>query len=203
MRKAAVGLAVAFLAYEGLSYYLSTVEHFEFDVSEANFGRLWPNRFWLFLHFTGGTAALFTGPLQLWSGVRDRHREIHRWIGRVYVAGVFLAGGSAFYLSVFTRPRSFGVALFVLAVAWWFTVSRAFWAVKHHRITSHQVWMMRGYALTMSFVSFRVLNELPLWTFAGEARLAVVLWVSWVLPLALTELLLLRRAADRRRLMSS
>ena len=117
---------------------------------------------------------------------------------------MFLAGASAFYLAFFTRPRSFGIALFVLAVAWWFTVGRAFGAIKRRQIASHQAWMIRGYALTFSFVGVRVLTELPLWAFAGEARQAVVLWVSWILPLALTEAFRLRgRGADGRRLETS
>ena len=60
---------------KGLRSYVATIEHFAFDISEANFGRLWPNRFWLLLHITGGTAALFAGPFQLWSGLRNSHRR--------------------------------------------------------------------------------------------------------------------------------
>src|SRR4030095_9164675 len=77
MRKAAIALALGFLSYKGLQYYVATIEHFAFDYSEANFGRLWPNRLWLLLHIAGGTAALFAGPFQLWSGLRNKHRLIH------------------------------------------------------------------------------------------------------------------------------
>jgi hypothetical protein len=190
MRKAAVALALGFLAYKGLYYYASTIEHFAFDYSEANYGRLWPNRFWLFLHIAGGTLALFAGPFQLWSGLRDRHRPIHRWTGRVYVTGVLLGGVAAFYLAFFSQPRSFGIALFAMAVAWWVTVGVAIVAVKQYRIEAHRAWMIRGYVVTFSFVTFRMLIEMPLWSMAGDARLAVVLWVSWVAPLAVIEVVL-------------
>lgn len=187
MRKAAIALALGFAAYKGLQYYASTIEHFAFDYSEVNYGRLWPNRFWLFLHIAGGTVALFAGPFQFWSGLRDRHRAIHRWTGRVYVTGVLLGGAAAFYLSFFSRPRSFAVALFALAVAWWVTVALAIVAVKQYWIEAHKAWMIRGYVVTFSFVTFRMLIEMPLWSMVGDARLAVVLWVSWVAPLTLTE----------------
>jgi len=190
MRKAAISLALGFLAYKGLQYYAVTIEHFAFDYSEANFGRFWPNRFWLLLHIVGGTVALFVGPFQLWSGLRDSHRLIHRWTGRVYVAGVLLGGGTAFYLSFFSQSRSFGVALVALGVAWWFTVSTAVIAIKRHRIEAHKAWMIRGYVVTFSFVTFRMLIDMPLWSFAGQSRLAVVLWLSWVAPLAVAEALL-------------
>jgi uncharacterized membrane protein YozB (DUF420 family) len=197
MRKAAVALALGFLAYKGLQYYASTIEHFAFDYSEANFGRLWPNRFWLLLHIAGGTAALFTGPFQLWSGLRDSHRRIHRWTGRVYAGGVLFGGAAAFYLSFFSQPRSFGVALFALGVAWWVSVGAALVAVKQHRIEAHKAWMIRGYVVTFSFVTFRMLIEMPLWSLVGDSRLAVVLWVSWVAPLTVSEVLMRSVRSER------
>ena len=190
MRKIAIALACGFLAYTGLQYYAATIEHFALDYSEANFGRFWPNRFWLLLHISGGTAALFAGPFQLWSGLRDSHRRVHRWTGRVYVAGVLVGGAAAFYLSFFSQPRSFGVALFALGVAWWVTVGTAVVAIKRQRIDAHRTWMIRGYVVTFSFVTFRMLIEMPLWSFACHARLAVVLPLACVAPLAMIEALL-------------
>ena len=123
---------------------LPTIEHFAFDYSEPSFGRFWPNRLWLLLHIAGGTAALFAGPFQLWSGLRHSHPRIHRWTGRVYVSGVLLGGAAAFYLSFFSQPRSFGIALFALAVAWWVTVGVAIVAIKQYRIEAHKAWMIRA-----------------------------------------------------------
>ena len=42
--------------------------------------------------------------------------------------------------------------------------------------------MVRGYVVTFSFLTFRILIEMPIWSFAGQSRLAVVLWLSWVAP---------------------
>jgi Predicted membrane protein (DUF2306) len=187
MRKTAIALTLGFLAYKGLQYYAATIEHFAFDYSEPNFGRFWPNRFWLLLHIAGGTAALFAGPFQLWSGLRDSHRRLHRWTGLVYAAGVLLGGAAAFYLSFYSQPRSFGVALFALGAAWWVTVGSALVAIKRFRIEAHKAWMIRSYVVRFSFVTFRMLIEMPLWSMVGDARLAVVLWVSWVAPLTVTE----------------
>jgi hypothetical protein len=35
-----------------------------------------------------------------------------------------------------------------------------------------------------------MLIDMPQWSVVGDARLAVVLWVSWVMPLTVTEILL-------------
>jgi uncharacterized membrane protein len=199
MRRALLTLVLGFLAFKGVQFYAGTIEHFGFDYSEANYGRFWPNRLWLVLHIVGGTAALFAGPFQLWSGFRDRQVEVHRRTGWVYIAGVALGGASAFYLSLFSQPRSFGVALFGLGVAWWVTAVAALLAIKQYRIDVHKRWMVRSYAVTLSFVTFRVLIEWPVWSFAGDHWLAVALWLSWLGPLALTETLLLPATTAHRR----
>ena len=108
----------------------------------------------------------------------------------MYVAGVLVGGAAAFYLSFFSQPRSFGVALFALAIAWWVAVGVALAAVKQYRIEAHKAWMIRGYVVTFSFVTFRMLIEMPLWSMVGDARLAVALWVSWVAPSTVTEIIL-------------
>jgi uncharacterized membrane protein YozB (DUF420 family) len=198
-RQAALAVILGVLVLEAARFYLQSVGHFSRDYNDpAAWGRLWPNWFWLMLHVGGATLALFCGPFQLWSGLRNRHLSIHRWTGRLYVGGVFMGGASAFYLSTFVEPWSFGVALFSLGVAWWFTVGMAFSAIKRHQIEAHKDWMIRGYAVTYSFVTFRMWIGLPVWSAFGSARLAVVLWLSWIAPLLLVELFLRSRSnADR------
>ncbi len=192
----AIVLVVVYLAYSAISFYLGDVLHFALDYSEPSFGRLWPNRFWLLLHVIGGTAALFSGPFQLWPGLRRRHPSIHRGTGRVYVAGVFVGGAAAFYLSVFVEPASFGVALFALGVAWWLTVGAGFVAATRGRFYEHRRWMIRGYVVTFSFVTFRWLLGFPIWSLFGSAGLAVVIWLSWLVPLVVTEVVLRTRTHD-------
>jgi uncharacterized membrane protein len=192
-RQALVVLTLAFLAYQGLRFYFQDVLHFALDYSEPNFGRLWPNRFWLLLHVAGATAALFVGPFQLWSGLRRRHPSVHRWTGRLYLSCVVAGGAPAFYLSLFVKPRNFGIALFGLGAAWWLTVGMAFLAIKRHRIEAHKEWMIRGYVVTFAFVTFRWWIDWPMWSFLGPTRLATVSWLSWIVPLLVTEVLLRRR----------
>jgi Predicted membrane protein (DUF2306) len=106
------------------------------------------------LHVAGGSAALFFGPFQLWSGLRQRHLSIHRWTGRLYLGGVFVGGAAAFFLSFYTQPRDFGVALFVQATAWWLSVGMGFLAIKRYRIEVHKAWMIRGYVVTSRLSPF-------------------------------------------------
>jgi len=189
-RRAILALAAAFLAYKTLIFYHDALSHFLLDYNEANWGRYWPNRFWLLLHIGGATLALFSGPFQLWSGLRRRHLAVHRWTGRLFITGVLSSGGAAFYLSFHAPPRSFGVALFVLAAAWWITAGMAVAAIKKRRITVHKEWMIRAYVVTLAFVMFRWWLTWLIWSAFGESRLAVILWASWTLPLIVTEVFL-------------
>ncbi len=111
---------------------------------------------------------------------------------------------SAVYWSVVSRlsicryssnPVNFGVALFFLGVAWWVTVGAAVIAIKQHRIEAHKTWMIRGYVVTFAFVTFRWWLNWPFWSALGSDRLAVVAWLSWTVPLLLTEFVVRSRRA--------
>lgn len=194
------GAAVILLVgYEVVHFWLRDPLHYIIDPSEKSFGVLWPRRWWLLLHIGGGTLALFTGPFQFWSGLRRRHLGVHRITGLLYIFGIFVAGGAAFYMCQFTQPRDFGFAIAGLAFAWWFTVGMAFVCIKQRRIDAHKEWMIRGYVVTLAFVSFRYLIDLPVWQPFGPAAQSSVMWLSWSVPLLITEGVLEWRRGLRRK----
>ena len=173
--------AVRFWLHDALPYLV--------DYAEESYSRYWPNRGTLLLHIAGGTLALFTGPFQLWSGLRRRYPRVHRRLGYVYALGIGLSASSSFYLAFHARP-DFGLSLFILAVVWCATVAFALIAVRNRRIDAHQEWMIRSYIVTFSFVSYRYLVGLSVFGGLGEGRPATVLWISWVLPMMLFEVAL-------------
>ena len=191
-----VSLAVGFVAKYVFHYYL--------NYNAASFGPYWPRRAGLLLHITGGMTALLTGPFQFWTGLRRRHMKVHRWTGRLFLIGILIASAGAFYLVATTTDGwPFGFALFVLALAWLTTSGMAYHAIRKGQVEIHKEWMIRAYVVTFAFVTFRVLNDfgptshiLPV-----QARLAAYAWVSWVVPLLATEVILqlkhMRRAARR------
>jgi hypothetical protein len=190
-------LVIALLGYEAIHFWLRDPLHYIIDPTEKSFGIYWPRRWWLLLHIAGGTLALFMGPFQFWSGLRRRHLRIHRIIGLLYVAGVLLGGFAAFYMSGFTVPTDFSLAVRGLAVAWWVTVGMAYLCIKARRIDAHKEWMIRGYVVTLAFVSFRYLIDLPLWKPLGAAADSNVMWLCWTIPLLVTEVVLEWRRGRR------
>lgn len=174
-----LGFAARFWLHDALPYIV--------DYTEASYRRYWPVRNSLLLHIAGGSIALFAGPFQLWSGFRRRFRRVHRWIGYAYMSSIALAASSSFYLAFHTRP-DFGLSLFILAMVWWVSIAMAFIAVRNRRIDAHQEWMIRSYIVTFSFVSYRYLVGLSVFEGLGPSRPAMVLWISWVVPMLVFEL---------------
>lgn len=182
--------AVFVLGYFALHFYLRDPLHYIVDYSPQSFTRFWPNRFVLYPHIIGGTVALFSGPFQLWSGLRRSHLNIHRAIGYLYIGGIALAGASAFYLAIYAEPPAEGIALFVLASVWWICIAMAFVAIRRRQIDSHRQWMIRGYVLTFAFVTVRYVTDMPILARFGDERFTIAAWLCWTVPLFLTEVAL-------------
>jgi hypothetical protein len=79
-------------------------------------------------------------------------------------------------------------------MAWLLTTGIAWVAILRRRVPLHKEWMVRSYLVTFAFVTFRVLTDnLP----SVTARLGSpddaatnVAWLSWVVPLAVYEVIL-------------
>ena len=155
----------------------------------------WPRRNWLWVHITGGTLAMFTGPIQLWLGETRRKLHLHRLIGNVYLLGVVLGGLGAFYMAS-TTPLGviFASGLFVMAIASFATTAMAYLAIRYRNFIQHREWMIRSYVVILSFVFFRFivvgLEALGVGE-AGDAgvitRLGLAAWSSWAFPMLITE----------------
>jgi hypothetical protein len=57
-----------------------------------------PFKWWLLPHGIAGACALLLGPMQFSERLRPRFTKLHRIVGRIYVAGVFVAGLLGLYI---------------------------------------------------------------------------------------------------------
>ena len=180
----AIGTAVAFFMHAALRYFTFT---------EASYRSFWQNRHWLLMHVIGGTIALFCGLPQFAARLRERYRSLHRWPGRAYLLGVMFGVTRALYLSFHSvLGWTVGVATFFLGLAWVVTSGMAYLAVRRRQFAAHREWMIRSYVVTFAFVFFRVLLESPLFAHAGTKveRVTALLWISFMLPPLVTEVVL-------------
>jgi hypothetical protein len=181
------------LVFAGKFVFVEALPYFGFD--EEVYGRFWGMKWPLIGHISGGLLALVLGPFQFWVGFRNRYLHVHRWMGRLYVAGIFVGSMSSITLALTTGMAihwTWALSLLVLAFAWICTTGMAFRFVLLNRISLHKEWMVRSYVVTFAFVLFRWLNSTPYFVEMGNfiERGPTMIWVSWVMPLFIAELVL-------------
>ena len=122
-------------------------------------------------HTIAGTLALLIGPINFSSRVRQRALQLHRVLGRTYVASVFIGAATGVALA-FGRPGFPGTC--GQAAAWVVCTTAALITARNRQLVQHRQWMARSYAVTFTFVSSRVLNLWPAyWSHLGDTLSAV------------------------------
>jgi uncharacterized membrane protein len=140
-------------------------------------------------HILGGAVALALGSFQFSSRLRQRFLVGHRWLGRVYLAGILFGGIGGLVLAFYSDGgmiTHWGFGL--LAVAWLFTGMQAYRAIRAGRINKHRAWMIRNFALTLAAVMLRI--YLPLFAMTGMEFIAsyrIISWLCWVPNLLVAE----------------
>lgn len=118
-------------------------------------------------HTLAGTFALLVGPVNFSSRIRQRHLQLHRILGRIYVVAVFVGSFTGIALAA-GRPGLPGTSM--QAATWMVCTTAALITARNRQITQHRQWMARSYAVTFTFISSRVLNLWPrYWSHLGDA----------------------------------
>ncbi|TWU12987.1 hypothetical protein CA54_18130 [Symmachiella macrocystis] len=144
----------------------------------------------LLSHIGGGVVAIVIGPFQFWKRFRNRHLQLHRFLGGVYLAATVGFGAIG---GLFLAPHSYGglsthFGFGMLAALWLLTGTLAFWSILHGRVSQHREWMIRSYALTFAAVTLRLwIPVLVILGFEFEEVYQTVAWIAWVPNLIATE----------------
>lgn len=124
-------------------------------------------KWWLLPHGIAGACALLLGPMQFSDRLRNRFTKLHRVVGRIYVAGVFVAAPLGFYIQYFEErmgdPRSFSIAAAVDAALWMTTTGIAMVFILKGKVEEHRQWMTRSFAVAIVFLEVRVIGGLGGW----------------------------------------
>lgn len=183
--------------------------------NRENFAPVFDGRFpdmsvaWLYIHvFTGGIA-LLTGPFQFWKWLRNKHRNIHRWLGRVYMfAGILPASISGLVIAQGTVSGWTGTLGFSLMAIFWFTTgAMALYSIVNKDVQTHRRWMIRNFALTMAAVTLRlwipilIIAQVPLGIDPEQGfttAYQLVPWLSWIPNLFVAELIIRALVPNRK-----
>jgi len=158
---------------------------------------------YVFVHTVGGTVMLFVGAANLYVGATRQHFRLHKPLGYAYVAGGTIGAVSAILLAMsnghakppaasfeitLMKADDFGWALASLGMAWLGATAMAVRAARNRRIDSHRAWMIRSYVLVWAFVLCRLASRLPSLPEFGSG--AALIWLSWIVPLFICEVVL-------------
>jgi uncharacterized membrane protein len=150
-----------------LTYVIPHDESFLVHPKDPVWQHYEPFKWWLLPHGIAGTCALLLGPMQFSDRLRNRFSLLHRIVGRIYVAGVFVAAPLGFYIQYFQErmgdPRSFSIAAAVDAALWMITTGIAMVFILKAKVQEHRKWMTRSFAVALVFLEGRVIGGLTGW----------------------------------------
>jgi len=175
--------------------------------NRANFADIFDGRFpdmsvaWLYIHVISGGIALLIGPFQFWKWLRNNHRNVHRWIGRLYMfGGIFPASITGIVVAQSTTAGLQGAIGFsLLGIFWFITGAVSLYSILNKDVQSHRRWMIRNFSLTMAAVTLRLWIPILMMILipsgvepenAFEIAYQFVPWLSWVPNLIVGEFII-------------
>jgi uncharacterized membrane protein len=117
---------------------------------------------WLMLaHGIPGALALMLGVLQFSTRLRQRHLQLHRILGRIYVGSVIVSAPIAVTVAIQLPIPTLLMASTIQALGWLIATGTAVYCARIGKIQQHREWMIRGYAFAAVFIVARVILAIP------------------------------------------
>jgi uncharacterized membrane protein len=164
---------------------------FKGEVFEAN--NVWYLAF--YTHILLGGIPLLTGWSQFSNKFRNKHIELHRAIGKIYVVAVLISAIAGFYLAVHANGGIVAkIGFSGMSISWLITTILAYSTIRNGNIEKHKQWMIRSFAVTLTGVTFRLWAPILFILFESNPIIAYRIdsWISWALNLVIAEVLITR-----------
>jgi uncharacterized membrane protein len=161
-----------------------------FDPSSPTAQHYRPAFGFLVIHGFFAGLALLLGVFQLSNRLRARYLGVHRALGYVYVACVFVAAPVAIPLAAKINTPSLLAASCVQAFGWTVTTAIALYCVRTGNIVQHRRWMIRSYCLATVFTVGRLIIPIPPIMAMGDTGIEIVVWSTIALMMFLPNIFL-------------
>lgn len=193
--------------------FIITAEYltFESDVNfllvkqDIVFDSVWRPTF--YLHVISGMIVILVGPFQFLKNLRNKNLKLHKVLGKIYAYGVLLVAAPTGLIMAFYAEGGLlsTTAFLVMSLLWFATTIMAIIKIKKRDIEAHKKWMYRSYALSFAAVTLRLLVPLmSIYTTWGEEFIIIsTAWLSWMINLAVVEVLILYTFGPRKSLQKS
>lgn len=149
-----------------------------------------PVKWYLVAHAFFGGLAMLLGAFQFSNRLRAKYLPVHRILGYVYVASVFIAAPFAIPVARRIDSLSLVAASGMQSFGWMVTTAIALYCVRHGNIAQHRRWMIRSYPFAMVFTVARVLIPIPPILRLGFTGIEMVVWTTIALAAFLPSIFL-------------
>jgi uncharacterized membrane protein len=142
--------------------------------------------------------------MQFSDRLRQRYTKLHRVVGRIYVAGAFIAAPLGIYIQFSQErmgaPRSFSMAAVSHGTLWAVTTAIAFALILKGKTQQHRQWMTRSFVVgPMVFLGVRVILGVTGLERLGPAAIETVVWVCLAASVLLADIVLQWQELSRSR----
>lgn len=135
-----------------------------------------------FTHITLGGITLLVGWLQFNVSFRNRNLQLHRMMGKIYVACALLSGTAGLYIAMHaTGGLSSVLGFSALALLWLFSTLMAYVYIRRSDQLRHKIAMIYSYAFCFAAVTLRIWLPLLI-AITGDYFVAypIVAWLCWI-----------------------
>lgn len=151
-------------------------------------------------HVALGMAWVLLVPLQLSARLRNRHRWLHRAVGRIAMAGGVVMAVSGLWLGLVVpfagRMESAIIAL--ISITFLYALVRAFLAARAREIALHRRWVFRAVAIALSIATTRLFDA-PLYfshALSDQDAFCLAFLLGWTINVLVVEAVLRATAAQ-------
>lgn len=162
-------------------------ERFFLNPQAPEWEHFYPIRWQLIPHGFGGAVALLLGATQFSSRIRRRHIQLHRRMGKAYIAGTFVAAPVAIWMAFIVSPWFLVPFTVVQATTWMLFTFFAYVCIRRGAVKTHREWMTRSYAIALIFLEGRVLMAIPAVARHGMDAVVLVNWGCFAVTLVVVE----------------
>ena len=182
---------VFFLLFGALTIFVVYMKNSQiFDPTSEIARHFAPVKWYLIPHAFFGALAMALGALQFSNRLRARYLKVHRVMGYIYVAGVFISAPFAIPVAMQLHSPSLVAASGVQSFGWMATTAIALYCIRGGNIAQHRRWMMRSYPFAMVFTVARLIIPIPPVFRMGDKGIEIVVWTTIALAAFLPNILI-------------
>jgi len=153
---------------------------------------VWKTAF--YIHVFSAVVALLAGFTQFSSQLLRDNPQVHRLIGKIYVANIlFINFPAGLIMGIYANGGLPGkTAFLILDVLWFAFTLKAFLCAKNKRFVDHKNYMIRSYALTFSAITLRTWKLIlsNLFTIDLAELYVIDAWLGFVPNLIIAEIII-------------